>query len=139
MLGCYIINSQASRKNPGSCGRSARSARVEEEMITTLAITIFIESVIIAGYALWRKKPLAHLLLSSILANLFTQFALWVTLNVFTDHYLITLFIVEICIWGIKGAILYLYRYNRLNPGEALFLSLVMNLASFGIGWFLPV
>ena len=108
-------------------------------MIVTLAITIVIESIVSAGYALWRKKPLIHLLLSSIIVNLFTQSILWFTLSTFPRHYLTTLLIAEICIMGIEGIILYLYRYNQLKPGEALALSLVMNLASFTLGWFLPV
>jgi hypothetical protein len=108
-------------------------------VIVTLTITIVIESIVVAGYALWRKKPLIHLLLSSLIVNLFTQSILWVTLNTFPHHYLIALLVAEICILGIEGIILYLYRYNQLKPGEALVLSLAMNLASFTLGWFLPV
>ena len=108
-------------------------------MIVTLAVTIVIESIAVAGYAHWRKKPLIHLLLSSASANLFTQTILWITLNTFPRHYLTTLLVAEICILGIEGIILYLYRYNQLKPGEALILSLAMNLASFTLGWFLPV
>ena len=108
-------------------------------MIVTLALTLLIESMIVTGYALCRKKPLIHLLLSSVVANLFTQSLLWILLNVIIGHYLITLFLAELCIWGIESLILYFYRYNRLKLGEALALSLVMNLASFGIGWLIPV
>ena len=108
-------------------------------MIITLSITILVESSVVVGYSFWRKKPLVHLLLSSILANLFTQSLLWVTLNIFPNHYLTTLLITEICIVGIEGFILYLYKYNQLKPGEAMLLSLSMNLASFTIGWFLPI
>jgi hypothetical protein len=108
-------------------------------VIVTLAITLLIESTIITVYALLRKKPLIHLLLSSVVANLFTQSLLWIVLNVFFGHYLITLFLAELCIWGIESLLLYFYPYNRLKLGEALTLSLVMNLASFGIGWFIPV
>jgi hypothetical protein len=108
-------------------------------VIVTLAATIVIESIVVAGYALWRKKPLIHLLLSSLIVNLFTQSILWVTLNTFPRHYLTTLLVAETCILGIEGIILYLYPYNKLKPGEALALSLAMNLASFTLGWFLPV
>jgi hypothetical protein len=45
----------------------------------------------------------------------------------------------EFCIWGIESLILYFYRYNQLKLGEAIALSLVMNLASFSIGWFIPM
>jgi len=108
-------------------------------VIATLAITILVESAIVASYAIWRKKPLYHLLFSSICANLLTQVFLWVNLNLFPQAYLITLFAAEICIWGIEALILYLYRYNRLTLWEAMLLSLVINLASFSIGWLLPV
>ncbi|MGD0750674.1 MAG: hypothetical protein ABSA23_04625 [Anaerolineales bacterium] len=108
-------------------------------MISTLAITILVESAIVAFYATWRKKPLYHLLFSSICANLLTQVFLWAVLYLFPQAYLLTLFIAEICIWGIEAYILYLYRYNQLTLREAMLLSLVMNLASFFIGWLLPV
>ena len=108
-------------------------------MIVALAITLVTESTIIIVYALLSKKPLIHLLLSSVVANLFTQLLLWILLNLFLDHYLVTLFLAELCIWGIESMVLYFYRCNRLKLGEAITLSLVMNLASFGIGWFIPV
>ena len=108
-------------------------------MIVALAITLVIESTIITVYALLSKKPLIHLLLSSVVANLFTQLLLWIVLNLFINHYLVTLFWAELCIWGIESLVLYFYRCNRLKLGEAITLSLVMNLASFGIGWFIPV
>jgi hypothetical protein len=108
-------------------------------VIAALSITISVESLVVAGYAVWRKKPRFHLLASSLCANLFTQLFLWAGLLIFPQHYLITLSILEFCIWGFEAAVLYLYRYNRLNLREALLLSLIMNLTSFGIGWFLPV
>jgi hypothetical protein len=108
-------------------------------LIRTLAITLLIESPLVAGYALWRKKPLVRVLLSSICANLVTQSLLWLALNLFVHRYLVTLFIGEICIVGMEAAILYIYRRNQLKLREALLLSLVINLASFAAGWFLPV
>lgn len=108
-------------------------------MIVSLAITILIESAVIIGYARWRKKPLMHLLLSGILANLVTQSILWIVLNKFSDHYLTALLVSEICIWWMEGLFLYLFPRNNLKLGEALVLSLIMNLVSFTIGWFLPM
>ena len=108
-------------------------------MIATLAITILVESAVVAAYASWRQKPLKHLLASSLCANLFTQSFLWASLQLFPDHYLATLFIAEICIWGMEALFLYFYPYNRLKLHEAIVLSLVMNLASFSIGWLLPL
>jgi hypothetical protein len=108
-------------------------------VISTLAITILVESAIVAFYATWRKKPLYHLLFSSVCANLLTQVFLWAALYLFPQAYFFTLFIAEICIWGIEAFILYLYRSNQLTRREAMLLSLVMNFASFSIGWLLPV
>lgn len=108
-------------------------------MIATLAVTLLVESLVVVLYALWRKQPLGHLLLSSVCANLFTQSFLWLALTLFPQAYRITLFLAEIAIWGLEAFILYLYPYNRLGLRQALLLSLVMNLASFGVGWFLPV
>ena len=118
---------------------SGRTANGKEEVIATLAITILVESVVITAYANWRQKPLKHLLVSSLCANLITQSFLWAGLLIFPKQYLITLFILEVCIWGMEAAILYLYPYNRLKLPEAILLSLVMNLVSLGVGWFLPV
>jgi hypothetical protein len=108
-------------------------------VIATLAITFLIESVVVTAYAIWRRKPLKYLLLSSLCANLFTQSFLWGALNLFPLHNLVTLFIAEVYILGMEAAILYLFRYNQLKLREAILLSLVMNLASFGIGWLLPI
>ena len=108
-------------------------------MIATLAITIVIESVVTAAFAIWRQKPLKNLLFSTVCANLFTQSLLWLTLILFPHQYLVTLIIVEVSIWGIEAIIFYLIRFNRLNLREAFILSLAMNLCSFGIGWLLPV
>jgi hypothetical protein len=108
-------------------------------VIATLLVTIFIEGFVVAGYAFFKKKPVAHLLLACLLANLFTQPLLWLALQVFFRHYLPVLFIAEFCIWIVESAILFLYPHTRLRLGEALVLSLAMNLASFAAGWFLPV
>jgi hypothetical protein len=108
-------------------------------VIATLAITILVESAVVAAYAIWRRKPIKQLLVSSLCANLFTQSILWLVLNGFPDHYLMTLVIAEMCIWVVEAMILFLYRNNRLGLRESMLLSLAMNLASFGLGWVLPV
>jgi hypothetical protein len=108
-------------------------------VIATISITILIESAVVTAYAITCLKPLKYLIGSSLCANLFTQAFLWGTLIIFYRTYLLTLCLAEICIWGIETAILYFYRNNRLGFQEAAWLSLVMNLASFGIGLILPV
>ena len=125
--------------NPGYFDRSALATLSQEKVIATLALTIIIESVVAAAFAIWRQKPLTKLLFSSICANLFTQSLLWITLVLFPRQYLVTLIIVEVSIWGIEAVFFYLLRFNRLNLKEAFLLSLAMNLCSFGIGWLLPV
>ena len=108
-------------------------------MIQTLAITILIEGVFISGYSLLKKKPLAGLLLASVIVNGLTQIMLWGVLTLFPQHYLITLFTAEVFIWLIEGIFLYLFPASQLQWTEAFPLSLGMNLSSFGIGWFLPI
>jgi hypothetical protein len=105
----------------------------------TLLLSVLIEGVVAAGYGLWRSKPLRPLLLAVIAANAFTQFLLWIALTLNPEHYLPTLFAAEAVIWLIEAAFLFVVPGARLGLAESLLLSLVMNLASFGIGWFLPV
>jgi hypothetical protein len=108
-------------------------------LITTLFITIFTEGGIVSSYSLWRKKPLGPILLTSIVANVVTQSFLWVVLNLFFQHYLITLVIAETVVWMIESLLLYRFPANQLTLQEATLLSLSMNLTSFVLGWFLPV
>ena len=108
-------------------------------MIRTLAITILVEGAVGIGYAVWRRKPLVPILITGIFANLITQSLLWIALTVFFQSYLVTLFAAEILIWLIEAVLFYKVRSNQLNLGDALLLSLAMNLSSFALGWWLPV
>ena len=108
-------------------------------MIQTLAITVVVEGIVCLAYSIRRKKPVRPILLTSVFANLITQSLLWVVLNLFYQHYLLTLLVAEIFIWPIEGYLLFCLCPNQLKVGESLFLSLLMNLSSFGIGWFLPL
>jgi hypothetical protein len=98
-----------------------------------------VEGVVISGYSFWCKKPLAPILLTSLLANLSTQSLLWIALQLFFQRYLIALLISEVFIWLIEGFLLYRFPANQLSLREAIFLSLLMNTASLSLGWFLPV
>ena len=62
-----------------------------------------------------------------------------VVLIVFFHYYLAALWIVEVLIWLIEGLLLSLPAKNQLNLKDALYLSLIMNLVSVGVGWFLPL
>ena len=91
------------------------------------------------GYALLHRKSLRSLLLTSICGNLITQPFLWIVLTIFFRSYVITLLVAEFLIWMIESLLLYAVPANRLRFSEAALLSLSMNLASFVVGWFLPV
>lgn len=108
-------------------------------MIATLSLTLVLETFIAAGFCHWRRKPFKSILLTASLANLLTQSLLWLALSLLYRHYLPTLIVAEIAIWLLEGTLLRLVASNRLDGREALNLSLIMNLASFGPGWFLPI
>lgn len=108
-------------------------------MIITILITTLLEAVVIILYCTWWRKPLKPILMTGVFANLLTQSILWAALYIFFRHYLTTLIVSETLIWVLEGSILHRITWNRLGPGEALLLSLAMNLFSFGTGLFLPV
>ena len=108
-------------------------------MIWSLPITVILEAAICLGYSIWQSKPIGPIIFTSIFANLITQSMLWIALNIFFQHYLVTLFVAEILIWMIEGVGLNSFRANRLDIRQALTLSLLMNLSSFGLGWFLRI
>ena len=108
-------------------------------MIRTLLVTILVEGVVGTVYAVWRRKPFVSILVTGVLANLFTQSLLWIALNFFFQSYLAVLFIAEILIWLMESVLLYRFRPNALSLREALFLSFAMNLSSFALGWWLPI
>ncbi len=108
-------------------------------MIGSLLVTIVMEGVIVVAYALWKQKPTWRILIASVLANVLTQSMLWAVLNLFFAYYLTVLLISEILIWLIESVFLRFFPGTKLGWKEAFLLSLGMNLASFSIGWFLPV
>lgn len=108
-------------------------------MISTLFPTLLVEGLIAAAYSRWRRKPLVSILLTASLANLLTQALLWLILTIFYRAYLPTLLLTEAGIWLGEAIILRTVPANRLAWNEALLLGLGMNLASFAIGWGLPM
>jgi hypothetical protein len=105
----------------------------------TLPITIILEGLIIVGYCRRSGKPLLPLLVTGVIANIHTQTLLWVVLTIFYRHYLAALWITEVLIWLIESFLLSFPLKNQLKLSDALRISLVMNLVSFWVGWFLPV
>jgi len=108
-------------------------------VILTLFVTIFVEALVALFFCTSRRKPSGPTLLTSILGNVITQSLLWLALSIFFQHYLATLIVAETLIWLVEGLLFSHVRANQLRLPEALFLSLLMNLTSFGLGWFLPV
>jgi hypothetical protein len=108
-------------------------------LIATLLFTITVEGIVVISYSIWRKKPIGPLLSAATLANLITQIFLWFLLNIFFQHYLVTLVLAEVLIWMIESIFLYLFHANEFRLQEAILLSLTMNLTSFALGWYLPI
>ena len=90
-------------------------------------------------YSVIRQKPAGHLLQASLVVNVLTQVILWIALKIFFRYYLTALIVAEILIWLVESILIYRLSKGQLSPSHAVILSLSMNLASFGIGWFLPV
>ena len=108
-------------------------------MIGTLLITMLVEAGVVTAYCLGRRKPPGTLLLTSLCGNLVTQTLLWVLLNLLFSGYLLVLLAAEVFIWILESLLLYVVPANRLRFREAVLLGLVMNLASFMLGWILPI
>lgn len=107
-------------------------------MIVTLAFTILIEATLVIAYSFWNRKPFFPILSVSIVANLITQSLLWAAVLIFYENYRLVLGIMEILVWFLECQFFYRIRAVGLKFSEATFLSLVINLFSFGVGWFLP-
>lgn len=98
-----------------------------------------LEGGVVLGYCRWRQKTWAPLLLTSIVANLVTQAGLWIALCLLFQHYLAVLLVSEVLIWASESLMLWSVSANRLSLREAMWLSLLMNGTSFGLGCWLPV
>jgi hypothetical protein len=108
-------------------------------VIVTVLATILMEGCVVFIYCAWRKKPVGKLIGASLLINVLTQIALWAVLRVFFQQYLLALFISEVLIWLVESLLLFYLVKEQLKLFEAVILSLMMNVVSFGVGWFLPV
>jgi hypothetical protein len=108
-------------------------------LIRTFFVTIIIEGAVIIAYSHWHKKPVRAILSASLGINLVTQSFLWIGLQIFFRHYLLTLLIGEVLVCVMESFLLYALLSNRLGFKQAVLLSLSMNMASFTLGWFLAV
>ena len=91
----------------------------------------------VTGYALWRRKPVYPILLTTLFANIIKSF-LWIAALIFFQHYLVALLLAETLIWILESALLYVIPANQLGLPQVFFLSLGMNLFIVSLGWFLP-
>jgi len=108
-------------------------------MIIALLITIVIEGSIDILYCWYKKKPWVSVVMTGLGANLCTQMGLWAVLRFLQGAYLVILIGTEILIWFAEWLCFTVVSHNQLNAREAMLLSLLRNLTSFGIGLILPV
>jgi predicted membrane protein len=126
-------------RSPPHCRDCFHYFAILKEVTVTLLMTVLLEGAVAIIYTVWREKPVRPILLTSVFGNLVTQSMLWIALTLSFRHYLLTLALAEILIWGIESLLLYGVRANDLKPKEAALLSLIMNGISLAVGWFLPV
>ena len=107
-------------------------------LLLSLLSTLALEGLVGVGFALWRKKPVKSLFLSSLLVNGITQPLLWLWLMISYRQYLRALLVAEGLIFVGEAMLLKRTPANRLSGREAFLLSLLMNGVSFGIGLMLP-
>lgn len=126
---------------PGYARRSGGfpGAPLQNGLILTLLITIIVESPVAAIYSRWHRKPAIPILFTTVCGNLITQPLLWLALNTFFRQYLAALGLAEVLIWIAEGLLFYFVPLNQLRFIDALSLSLLMNVASLALGWYLPV
>ncbi len=107
--------------------------------IKSLLLTLALELAVALGYALWRKRPIAYVFTITLLMNLLTWIPFRVILgNLSASQYLAGSAIGEVVIWLVEAGVLAFALRKQVTIKEALLLSLVLNLVSFGIGLLLP-
>ncbi len=108
-------------------------------MIAALLVTIVIESVVDLFYCLCKKKPWISIVITGLWANFWTQAGLGMILKFSPASYPPILISAEMLIWLVEWLCFAVVPSNRLNIREAMWLSLLCNLTSFGIGLILPI
>ncbi len=105
-----------------------------------LIITLVVELLLGAGYVLWKKRSASVTLTVILLLNLITQPVLWVSLSSFSGIYpVFPILFAEGVVWLVEAVGLYLSQRNSMRFQEALWVSLVLNTASFIVGSLLPL
>jgi hypothetical protein len=105
-----------------------------------LIITLVVELLLGTGYVLWKKRSASVILTVILLLNLITQPVLWITISGFSGMYsvFLTLF-AEVVVWLVEAGGLYLSQRTSMRFREALWVSFVLNAASFVVGGLLPL
>lgn len=104
-----------------------------------LLVTVIAELVIGLIYVLWRKRPWFSILLTILLMNMVSQPILWFLVKELRLTLCLLTYVLEGIVCLVEAWILYLVLRKSVRFSETLLLSLVMNLASFGIGLLLPL
>lgn len=105
----------------------------------TVPLTAALELVAAWLYLRWRDKPRVTMLTLVLIVNVLTQFILLgVFSNYFGDNYWSALLLMELLIWQVEAALLYLPRRKHFTFFEVVGMSLTMNAVSFLVGLLLP-
>ena len=105
----------------------------------SVPLTFLIEGLLVLLYARRRAHLPAALLTGALLANLLTQPVFLFLLVFRADWAFLWVVIAELCIWLVEAGVLYLAQRKTLSFKEALVLSLLLNVVSFGLGLLLPI
>jgi hypothetical protein len=100
-----------------------------------LILTLVVELLLGAGYAVWKKRPVDIILTVILLLNLITQPLLWISISGFNGMYpVMALLFAEGNVWLVEAGGLYLSQRNSMKFQEALLVSLALNAVSFVVG-----
>jgi len=106
-----------------------------------LSLTVVVEGLIVLAYAAARGLRIPHWLAYVVLINTVTQPSLWYLMGLLPADiaYVPALTAAESLVWVVEAGLLHLLAGDRLGVGHALTLSLVLNVASCGVGLVAPV
>lgn len=105
-----------------------------------LIITLVVELLLGAGYALWKKRSASIILTVILLLNLITQPVLWISLSGYSGLYpAMMLLFAEGVVWLVEAGGLYLSQRNSMKFREALWVSYTLNATSYVVGNMLPI
>lgn len=102
-------------------------------------LTAALELVVAWLYLRWRDKPKNTMLTLVLIVNVLTQFILLgLFSNYFSGNYWSALLIMELVIWQVEAALMYLPRRKHFTLFEVAGMSLAMNAVSYLVGLLLP-